>query len=107
MNVLGGFLAAVAFAVAGVLLRHARRPFYVPGDLQRCSDRAKELLLRAGVGPGDVIPLDQVIWVQPHAVPDYLARGSNVVHVRPYFLKCEVRAMRSEGYTVLMTRPSR
>lgn len=107
MNVLGGFLAAAVFAASGALLAYARRPLYVPSDLTKCSVRSQELLLRAGVGPGDVISLDQVVWVQPHDVPDYLARGGDVIHVRPFFLKSEVRALQRDGHMVLMTNPSR
>jgi hypothetical protein len=105
MNILGGFLAAVAFAMASALWKRDRRPFYVPTDLETCSDEAKQLLVRAGVGPGDVFPLDALVWAQPHDVPRYLAAGSRIIYVRPNFLRREVRSLHRDGYSVLMGRP--
>jgi len=102
LNILGGFLAAVAFAAAGAAWSHARRPYYIPFQTENWSEETKSLLTQGG---GVDSSAEGVIWVINHDVHDYEARSSKAVRVRTGLLEREVRAARKEGYAVLMTRP--
>ena len=102
-NVLGGFLAAVAFAAAGAAWHHARRPYFIPFQRENWSEETKTLLARAGVDAR----AENVLWVINYDTYDHLARGSRIVRVRSRCFSREVRAARKDGYAVLMTRPSR
>ncbi len=50
-NILGGLLAAVAFAAAGAAWRHARRPYFIPFQNENWNEEMEALLARASVSP--------------------------------------------------------
>ncbi len=97
-NVLGGFLAAVAFAAATGAWKWVRRPIYIPFESKNWSERTKKLLEAAGYDPvhGDAG------WVINYMVHDYQEQGRRIVHVGRWPCRREVRAERKEGYAVLM-----
>jgi hypothetical protein len=100
-NVLGGFLAAAAFATAGATWRYATRPLVVAVERENWDEETKKLVADAGFdsSPGGTI------WVLAYDVRSKLAQGSVVAFVRSCCFKREVRAERKEGHVVLMTRP--
>ena len=103
LNVLGGFLAAVAFAGAGSAWRYARRPIYIPFEEKNWSRETRALLKQAGIDDAG----KDVMWVINYELDDYEARGARTVRVRTGILAREVLAARKEGHAVLMTHPTR
>ena len=100
-NVLGGFLAAVAFAIATALWRWFRRPFYIPFEAKNWSDSTRAMLRQAGFEPSD----GNAGWIINYMVEDYLEQGRQIVRVGRWPCTREVRARRKEGHAVLMRRP--
>lgn len=97
-NVLGGFLAAVAFAAATALWRFVHRPFYIPFDDSNWSNKHHVLLRNAGYDPAR----GKQGWVINYEVRDYLAQGRSVVRVGRWPCRRQVRATQKVGYAVLM-----
>ncbi len=97
-NVLGGFLAAVAFAAATAFWRFVRRPLYIPFDDANWSNAIHVMLRNVGYDASR----GQQGWVINYEVEDHRAQGRTVVRVGRGICKRPVRATRKVGYAVLM-----
>jgi hypothetical protein len=98
-NLLGGVLAAVAFAAATAVWHFVRRPLYIPFDDSNWSNAVHVMLRDTGYDP----TRGQQGWVINYEVEDYRVQGRIVVHVGRDSCKREVRATRKVGYAVLMS----
>jgi hypothetical protein len=97
-NVLGGFLAAVAFSLATAAWKFIRRPVYIPFDDSNWSNAQHVALREAGYDPA----IGKRGWVINYEVRDYLAQGRTIVRFGRWPRKREVRATQKVGYAVLM-----
>lgn len=102
LNVLGGFLAALAFALATLLWRELTKPLYIPFDQNKWSEETRELLRqRADVD----LKKDKVTWVIDYDREDCVEQGYSVVTVGTWPFRREVRTRRKDGnYAVLMRK---
>jgi hypothetical protein len=100
-NVLGGFLAAFAFAIATAVWQWFRRPLYIPFEEQNWSNATRVMLQQAGFDPSE----GNAGWIINYMVEDSLEEGRQIVRAGRWPCKREVRARRKEGHAVLMKQP--